>query len=81
MGEGDPFVDIDSDADLQGLIADIIPETERCNAHEYVNRDDDLSRLVMQKIKKWVQLGQPTEATVKRCKRVKHSKKDLLQHL
>ena len=32
MGEDDPFADVDSDADLQGLVADIMPETERCNA-------------------------------------------------
>ena len=35
IGEDDPFTDIDSDADLQGLNADIMPETERCNAQEY----------------------------------------------
>lgn len=34
MGENYPFADVDSDADLQGLIADIIPETESCNVCE-----------------------------------------------
>ena len=29
MGEDDPFADVHSGTDLQGLIADIIPETER----------------------------------------------------
>lgn len=50
MGEDDPFTCIDSNADLQGLIADIMPETETCNTHEYVNGDDDLSTC---KDKKW----------------------------
>ena len=67
MGEDDPFADVHSDTNLQGLIADIIPETERCNAQEYyVNGDDDLSTCNDTEDEKWdedfiSQLGQPTE--------------------
>ena len=58
IGEDDPFSDIDSDADFQGLIADIMPETERCNAQEYVNGDGDLSTCNDTENEN---LGQPTE--------------------
>ena len=42
-GEDDLFADIDSSADLQGLIADVMPQAERCNAHDHLNGDADLS--------------------------------------
>ena len=75
MGEDDPFVDVDSDTDLQGLIADIIPETERCNAQEYVNGDDDLSTCNDTKMKNGMKISfhnwDSRLKTVKRCKRVK----------
>ena len=62
MGEDDPFADVDSDTDLQGHIADMIPETERCNAQEYVNGDDDLSTCNDTEDENFIsQLGQPTE--------------------
>ena len=76
MGEDDPFADVDSDTDLQVLIADIIPETERCNAQEYVNGDDDLSTCNDTEDEKWDENisfhnWNSRLKTVKRCKRVK----------
>ena len=75
MGEDDPFADVDSDTDLQGLIADIIPETERCNAQEYVNGVMICQHVMTQKMKNGMKISfhnwDSRLKTVKRCKRVK----------
>ena len=38
----DPFLEADTEVELQSLIERALPEGERCNVREYVEGDDDL---------------------------------------
>ena len=42
VSDADPFADIEN-AELQSLITELMPESERCTAQEYISGDCELA--------------------------------------
>jgi len=81
IGDEDPFADIDEE--LQGLITDIMPESGRCTAQEYINGDCELATCNDMADETWdetfmSQLGQPDPSDETEVQENEEAEEDIL---